>query len=244
MGPKSILGGVMVTRTATLTTQVIQCIQRTSQIYALRLEIPTNYPSFHPGQIVHLGLKDSHESPLKPYCLTSLPKDHALEICFDVINGEEGLSSQLKELQSGDSLLISSPQETIALPMILSEEPILLVGLASGIGVCYGLMRYVLQRHPKRMAHVYAINCDDTMIPYEPELEQALDHYAALEVYPVLQTDGFDVNEIAQRIYSHSDSPNLWYVYIAGPETSAQKLKQSLMRQGYQERRILVQGFA
>lgn len=239
-------GGGMVTQLQFFPTQLHRVQDHTMSIRSLFLDIPPNYPAFFPGHVVRvqLGKHDiSKPTPVKPYCICSLQEDGLIELCVDRVS-EQGVSGSLHQLPLGAQLLLSKPTGRFVLDDT-TQRPLLFVGLGSGIGAVRGMMRqHFTQAEPSRQkVCIYAVNTDETAIPYELSLEADSETYGQLEVYPVLQTNGYDVDDLEDRILSHMDHVESWEAYLAGPDEPVQELKSRLLEIGVPADYFRVQGY-
>jgi ferredoxin-NADP reductase len=220
----------MVTTTQYFTARITSVIDQTLTIRTLLLEIPREYPAFKTGQVIRVWMgKNRQGNPLqeKPYCICSLPEDNVIELCVDRVN-EQGVSGMLHQYTLGDHLNISPPMGKFGLHEENLDKSLLFVGFGSGIGVVRGLMRQYYKGHRVHPIQFYAINTDETTIPYEESLERDTEFYPGFELYPVLQTDGYDTDEIFDRLMSHIGKLSDWVIYLAGPAQPVQGLSNML----------------
>lgn len=232
----------MVTKATFYTTQILSTKDQTSTIRTFHLEIPEGYSPFQPGHITYVQL-DGGSPLVKPYSICSLPEEKVIELCVDRVN-EQGASGRLHHYPLHTGLGISAPAGKFLLPQGL-QRPLLLIGLGSGVGVLHGMMKqHYRQSSPESKAvHFYAVNTDETAIPYEAELERASELHLNLEVYPILQTNGYDTDDIADRVLSHSGVPMQWEIFLAGPIQPAHALKNHLVEIGYSAKAFHPQGY-
>lgn len=229
--------------TQAYTVHVAGLENQTSCIRSLYLEVPRNYPHFQPGQVVQVHLPQAAEllrRETRPYSICSLPTDNTIELCIDRVN-EQGVSGALHQLRVGDLVEISAPKGKFLLS-VSSQEQLLLMGIGSGAGVTRGLMRhyYQLMQMDVQPVHFYVVNCDETAIPYQNQLEVECDAYPRLEVYPILQTNGYDIDEIYDRILSHSDLALPWRIFMAGPMAPLESLHRQLLDAGFPQKSLKI----
>jgi ferredoxin-NADP reductase len=222
----------MVTQLQSYQTRLIKTREETLSIRTLYLDVPFDYPAFYPGHVVRVQLVETDEStslPAKAYCVCSLPQDEVIELCVDLVN-PHGVSGKLHQLGLGARILVTRPTGKFLLDDS-RQKSLLFIGLGSGVGVVRGMMRQHYWQGPTSQQKVcfYAVNTDETEIPYEEELEAISETASRLEVYPVLQTNGYDIDDIADRIMSHSDDITAWETYVAGPDVPVQGLKSHLI---------------
>lgn len=235
----------MITQTQLYPTHIRGFKPQTSTIRLINLEIPADYPPFQPGHVIHLQIPREHPDapvfPLKTYSICSLPEDGILSLCVDLVNAQ-GVSGALHHASPGTALQISGPLGSFLLPDPL-DQPLLLIGLGSGVGAVWALLRRYEAIHSHQPVHFYAINCDEPAIPFHEELEVIGDTLPLLEVYPVLQTNGYDIDEIVDRILSHAKKSAPWRIYLAGPYVPVHELRRHLRDVGFSQRATHVLGY-
>ncbi len=222
-------------------TSITGIEEQTASIRTLFLEIPFGYPDFQPGEVIYLRLSSDETNtslPLKPYCICSLPEDRVIELCVEMVN-VKGVSGSIGQSIVGTNFQISKPAGHFIFKKEQGDKSLLFLGFGSGIGVIRGLMRQHYHLGHKRQAvQFYAVNCDDTSIPYEKALEQESDRYPNLEVYPILQTEGYDVSEVMDRVLTHAAPTEQWEIYLAGPTQPLHEMKKQLISVGFSEKQL------
>ncbi len=217
----------MVITTQFYTTRVSNIVEQTACIRTLFLEIPYSYPRFSPGQVIQVKLAEGeyHDLPPKSYCICSLMADNVIEICFDLVN-IKGVSGALYHAHPQQKISISAPFDGLSFEPP-KEKIINMVGFGSGIGLIRGFMRefYQLPANWSAALHFYAINRDETSIPYQFDLALAAERYPHLEIYPVMQTHEYDIDDISDRVSSHTLYPTKSQVYIVGPRQPVRELR-------------------
>ena len=194
------------TRTQLYSTTVLRVQPQTGCIRTLDLAIPKPYPDFKPGQVIEIQIDPVFPlegTSKRRYAICSLPSDRSLQICVDMVN-VKGVSGSLFHLGEGEGLSISAPSGPFGLSESGSNNTAfqarIFMGLGAGIGVIRGLARQHFRQRQACPAQIYAINSGETAIPYEKELASDSEQYAGLDVYPILLTNGYEVDEILDRL--------------------------------------------
>lgn len=235
----------MVIQTQFYQAHLAKIVDQTSCIRTLFFQCPDDYPEFQPGRVVRVQLESTsglNRIFEKPYCICSLPEDKHIELCIDRVN-ENGSSGHLYRLQPGASVTLSKPMGRFVFQKPHAESSLLFVGFGSGVGVLHGFLRQHYQTRSNQLVQFYAINSNETRIPYENTLEEASETYPYLEIYPILQTNGYDTDEVMDRILSHTEDTSRWQIYIAGPTQPVDGLQERLVEVGFSKDHIVSQGY-
>lgn len=110
------------------TLPIIDIQEITHDVRQLTCEKPEDY-SFEPGQATEVAVdKDGWRDEKRPFTFTSLPEDETLEFTIKIYPDHEGVTEQIGELETGDSLIIGDSWGAIQ----YEEEGVFLAG---GAGV-------------------------------------------------------------------------------------------------------------
>ncbi len=227
-------------------SRVLEHADQTACIRTLYLSIPNDYPDFRPGHIVQVGLSSEQQpvpSAMRAYCVCSSSQEGYLELCIDLV-GQQGFSGTLYQAGPGQKLVISKPYGEFGLQTPVAR-PLMFIGFASGVGVLRGILRDALRVSPALdLVQFYAVNHDETAIPYARALAQESRRYPSVEIYPVLQTQGYDMDDLTDRIFIHADMTLAWDIYIAGVSDPVLMTRENLMELGMERSKFYVQTYS
>ncbi len=206
----------------------------------LRLRVQTDM-DYRPGQYVALYAGGVHRS----YSIASVPVlEDSIEFHIRLL--PDGVMSQylLEEVAEGQLLEISEPQGTCFYALERSDQPIVMVGIGTGLAPLYGIARDALhQGHQGQITLLVGAASADTLY-YQSELAALATRYDQFSVhYSVLQGDvtpGKEVSPLAIDDLVKTLFPETrgMVAYLCGSAPRVQQLKKAIFVAGANMRDI------
>lgn len=209
----------------------------------MRLRLRADFAGYFAGQYVTLW-KNDHLA--RSYSLASHPQiDPYLE--FHIRHQPQGqFSSWLAtHVMSNDVLFVQGPMGTCVY-RARPEQPLLLVAMGTGLGPVYGILRDALYQEHEGPVYLVVGARHGHQLYLQEELQQLQQTYPSLRLHVVIQqgvANGAQVADIYQ--YCAALCPDLRHfrVFICGPQTFVERLRQQALQAGAEPTEISVDSF-
>ncbi|MEM7166208.1 MAG: 2Fe-2S iron-sulfur cluster binding domain-containing protein [Planctomycetota bacterium] len=172
----------------------------------------------------------------RPYSLASIPTDGYLELHVQVIADGEVSPWIANDVQVGEQLLVGSAQgESFYLPGD-PEQPLLLVGVGTGLAPLYGILRDALNH--KHRAPIVVVHAGETSegLYYEHELHSIAARHRHVAYAPV-------VGAPTTAWRDHVPDPSEWRVFLSGAPRAVQATRKAVFAAGATMRNLYVDPF-
>lgn len=176
-------------------TNVIEVIQRTSDVKSVRFEKPQGF-DYLAGQYVVLILGDSSTGMKKPFTLSSSPTENFLEITKKLTG--HPFSNTFVELKPGDRVSINGPFGSFTFQQDFTDIGMLSGGI--GITPLRSMIKYSIDKGINANIVLLYSNRSENDIPFLEELETAKKENSNIRIINTITRPGPSWKGISGRI--------------------------------------------
>lgn len=212
------------------------------QVLRLTLRAPIG---FHAGQTLTLWRDDQ---TARCYSITHPPRpDHTLELHIRVLPGGAFSPWVAESVAVGDTLSVQGPLGNFYYQPTSDEQPLLLVGVGTGLAPLYGIVLDALARRHRGPLHLLVGGRDRDSFYMLPTLATLAHQHPQVEIHRLTLAEAAEPPLISADIYSfvgqHYRELRPWQIYIAGAGRFVQKMRKVCFMAGASGRQILTDTF-
>lgn len=217
--------------------KILSIENSTHDVVYLKTEKPEGL-TFLPGQAVDISInKPSWKNELRPFTFTSLPMDEFLEFHIKIYSDHNGVTKQIQNLITNDSLYIGDVFGDIE----YKGEGIFIAG-GAGITPFISILKDLKSKGEiKKNKLIFANKTADDII--EPALLHQLLGDNFINVLSEEKRSGFEHGFLTKKlIESQIETPNT-YFYLCGPPPMMDAVLEQFSELGIQESYIVKEQF-
>lgn len=196
----------------------------THDVHHFKLAKPEGY-DFTPGEATEVSIaKDGWEEEKRPFTFTSLPGDDFLEFTIKHYPDHEGVTNKLRELTTGDSLLIDDPWGAIEY-----KGPGVFIAGGAGITPFLAILRDLHQRRETPLNTLIFANKTEADIIVQDELE-AIPGLTVHHILSEAEHTQYDKGMIDEDYLREKVSDFSQQFYVCGPKPMQQSVLDDLKK--------------
>ncbi len=220
--------------TTQVSAKLINKLLLSPTILQLQLEAPL---AFQAGQYINIWLDNTH---VRSYSIASLPSENLLELHVKLIDGGKFSQMAKTELQPGDTLTLQGPMGDCIYATDTPTEPLLLVGIGTGLAPLLGIIKDALaQNHTGDIHLVLGAKTSDgfyhqqNLIALSRQHANLQVHFIAQTVYPTeTALPGLIEGDLYQWVKAQHPNTQGYRVFLCGAESFVRKMKKQCFLTG------------
>lgn len=209
----------------------------THDVLQIRTEKPPGF-SFTPGQATEISIdQEGSRNEKRPFTFTSLPQEEWLEFTIKTYPSHNGVTSQMLELQAGDSLLLHDIFGAIA----YRGEGVFIAG-GAGVTPFISIFRHLKARGEIGSNKLIFANHTSEDIILEEEFRSLLNG----NFINILsnETSGVYPSEYITKDFLKDHLPdNDPFIYLCGPPPMMEAVEQQLKELKFYKERLVTEEF-
>lgn len=207
-------------------THILDIRPVTHDVLRIRIEKPSDY-SFVPGQATEVSInKEEWKEERRPFTFTCLPEDEYLEFTIKTYPDHQGVTNQLRQLKSGDSLIIHDVWGAIS----YKGEGLFIAG-GAGITPFISILRWLHARKEIGRNRLLFANKTKSDIIYEEELTNLLGE-AFVNVLSAESVPGYQHGYINESLLKQNLPDSQSKIYLCGPPPMMDAIQAQIARLG------------
>lgn len=216
-------------RASSLST-VLEIKPLSAQVLRLRLSAPFE---FYAGQYVTV----LHQGQFaRSYSIASNPQEGVLELHIKKIPGGLFSCFAFEQLRIGDTLELQGPMGNCIYAAPSPDQPLLLVGLGTGLAPLYGIIKQAVAQGHSGAVHLIAAARSQDGLYLMDELRRLTANHQNLTVDFVIQDgeaiDNVTIADVYQLCRQLHPSTKGYGIYLCGAPSFVQKLKKQCFLAG------------
>lgn len=208
------------------TLKVLSTADVTHDVRCIRLAKPEGF-EFVPGQATEVALnRTGWVEEKRPFTFTSLNEDPYLEFTIKCYTDHDGVTNQLKSLDTGDELIIGDPWGAISY-----QGPGYFIAGGAGITPFIAILRQLYQDRQLKGNRLFFSNKTDRDIIYENELKTMLGDDAVF-ILTQEKEGRYPFDFIDDRFLDDHITNFKQPIYICGPDAMVEQLSALTIKKG------------
>lgn len=216
-------------------SRVLETDRIAPRILRIRLAIPFD---FRPGQYLNIWLDEYN---LRSYSIASCVDDGYVELHVGLIEGGRFSEWAIQHLASGHSLNVQGPFGTCHYDAESEDQPLLLIGMGTGLAPLYGIVKESLLRGHRSPIDLVTGARNFEQFYLQDELLQLCDRAPNLQAYWVAQhqcnqqaqpATNLEYGDIYQFVARQFVLTRNTRIYLCGAESFVHKMKKQCYLHG------------
>ncbi len=234
------------------TLKVSDIRQETNSCVSVALEIPDEYKeayTYVPGQYITFKKEIDGEELRRSYSLCSSPLEHDFRVAIKQVHGGKFSNFACSKLKKGDLIDVMTPMGNFTTPLDGAAQKNYMAFVAgSGITPVMSLMKSILATEPKSTFTLAYGNQNVQSIIFKEEIEALKNTYMGrLQVIHILSREKLETDINNGRINTEKclqlfnglvDLSKIHHFFMCGPEEMIMSVKEYLLSQGVDEKKI------
>lgn len=216
-------------------TKILDIRPVTHDVLRIRVEKPAGY-SFVPGQATEVAINSEQwQNERRPFTFTCLPGDEYLEFTIKTYPSHQGVTNQLRQLNTGDSLILHDVWGAIS----YKGEGLFIAG-GAGITPFISILRSLHAQNLVGRNRLLFANKTKADIIYEDELRNVLGT-AFVNVLSAESIPGFEHGYINEALLRDNMPDTASKIYLCGPPPMMDAIQSLITKMGISGESIVME---